>query len=92
MSTDKERFLRSFRTDRSRNWNSRIVAATSERASRLEAVADACVAYYDWARARLRRAVAEQSLGLNRGTLHSKLHKYGLLGAEEAGKELEPDG
>ncbi|HYY52908.1 MAG TPA: TolC family protein [Myxococcales bacterium] len=36
--------------------------ALNERASRLQTDADARVAYYEWARARLQRAVAEQSV------------------------------
>jgi outer membrane protein TolC len=37
-------------------------AALNERASRLQTAADARLAYYEWARARLQKAVAEQSV------------------------------
>src|SRR5438445_5636963 len=40
----------------------RASTALNERASRLQTAADARVAYYEWARARLQRAVAEQSV------------------------------
>jgi outer membrane protein len=40
----------------------RSSTALNERASRLQTDADARVAYYEWARARLQRAVAEQSV------------------------------
>jgi two-component system, NtrC family, response regulator HydG len=38
------------------------------------------------------RTQAARVLGLNRGTLHSKLHKYGLAAAEEGDEPVSPEG
>lgn len=38
------------------------------------------------------RTQAARVLGLNRGTLHSKLHKYGLAAADEGDEQASPEG
>jgi DNA-binding NtrC family response regulator len=41
--------------------------------------------------ARGNRTHAARALGLNRGTLHSKLNKYGLAGPEDADEQAPAD-
>jgi outer membrane protein TolC len=55
---------------------SRDAAAWSERAARLQIAADARVAYYGWARARLQAVVAEQALLQAREHLDNARHAF----------------
>jgi len=45
-----------------------------------------------WSRRGGNRTHAARSLGLNRGTLHSKLQKYGLARPDERDDQLTPEG